>query len=29
MFMPRLQTALVLYAPRWQWLWRLLLEKTR
>jgi menaquinone-9 beta-reductase len=29
MFRPRLQTALVLCVPRWQWLWRLLLEKTR
>jgi 2-polyprenyl-6-methoxyphenol hydroxylase-like FAD-dependent oxidoreductase len=29
MFMPRLQNALVLFAPRWQWLWRLLLERTR
>jgi flavin-dependent dehydrogenase len=29
MFMPRLQTALVLFVPRCQWLWRLLLERTR
>jgi len=29
MFMPRLQTALVMVAPRWLWLWRLLLERTR
>lgn len=29
MFMPRLQNALVLFAPRWQWVWRVLLEKTR
>lgn len=29
MFMPRLQTTLVLVAPRWQWLWRLLLDRTR
>lgn len=29
MFMPRFQNTLVLFAPRWQWLWRVLLEKTR
>jgi menaquinone-9 beta-reductase len=29
MFMPRLQNALVLFAPRWQWLWRVLVERTR
>ena len=29
LFMPRLQTALVLTLPRWQWVWRLLVEKTR
>ncbi len=29
MFRPRLQTPLVLLGPRWPWLWRLLLEKTR
>ena len=29
MFMPQLQTALVLCLPRSQWLWHLLLEKTR
>ena len=29
MFMPRAQTPLVLFAPRWDWLWRLLLEKMR
>jgi flavin-dependent dehydrogenase len=29
MFLPRLQNALVLFAPRFQWVWRLLLEKTR
>jgi 2-polyprenyl-6-methoxyphenol hydroxylase-like FAD-dependent oxidoreductase len=29
MFMPRLQNALVAFAPRSPWLWRLLLEKTR
>lgn len=29
LFMPRLQNALVLTVPRWQWMWRLLVEKTR
>ena len=29
MFMPSLQDSLVLFAPRWQWLWRLLVAKTR
>jgi menaquinone-9 beta-reductase len=29
MFMPRLQTALVLFAPRWQSVWRFLVTKTR
>ncbi len=29
MFMPRMQKALVLVAPGCQWLWRLLLERTR
>jgi 2-polyprenyl-6-methoxyphenol hydroxylase-like FAD-dependent oxidoreductase len=29
MFMPSLQNALVLFAPRWQWIWRLLVAKTR
>ena len=29
MFRSRLQTALVLCIPRWQWLWRFLLERTR
>ena len=29
MFMPRLQNSLVLLVPRWQWLWRLLLARTR
>jgi len=29
MFMPSLQNALVLFAPRWQWMWRLLVAKTR
>ena len=29
MFMPRAQNALVLLAPRWLWMWKLLLERTR
>jgi menaquinone-9 beta-reductase len=29
LFMPRLQSGLVLTLPRWQWMWRLLVEKTR
>ena len=29
MFLSPLQTPLVIFAPRWQWLWKLLLEKTR
>lgn len=29
MFMPSLQNTLVLFAPRWNWLWRLLVSKTR
>ncbi len=29
MFMPRAQNALVLFAPRWLWMWKLLLERTR
>ncbi len=29
MFLPRAQNALVLLAPRWLWLWKLLLERTR
>ncbi|MDB6016895.1 MAG: putative electron transfer oxidoreductase [Pedosphaera sp.] len=29
MFLDRFQDALVLLTPRWQWLWRLLLERTR
>lgn len=29
MFVPALQGALVRFAPRWQWLWRFLLERTR
>jgi menaquinone-9 beta-reductase len=29
MFSARLQSALVLFAPRWHWLWRLLLARTR
>lgn len=29
MFMPSLQSALVLFAPRWQFIWRLLVAKTR
>jgi flavin-dependent dehydrogenase len=29
MFMPSLQNALVVFVPRWQWVWRLLLARTR
>jgi flavin-dependent dehydrogenase len=29
MFTPSLQNNLVLFAPRWQWLWRLLVMRTR
>jgi 2-polyprenyl-6-methoxyphenol hydroxylase-like FAD-dependent oxidoreductase len=29
MFMPSLQNALVLFAPRWQWVWRMLVARTR
>jgi menaquinone-9 beta-reductase len=29
MFMPSLQNALVLFAPRWPWVWRLLVARTR
>ncbi len=29
MFMPSLQSTLVLFAPRWQWMWRLLVARTR
>lgn len=28
-FMPSLQNALVVFAPRWQWVWRLLVARTR
>ena len=29
MFVPALQGALVRFVPRWHWLWRLLVERTR
>lgn len=29
MFMPSLQNALVVFAPRWEWMWRMLVAKTR